>query len=104
MLVDTFAIGCDAPPISIENHGYKRLYYLLRKRANDELPSVLYRPPYLLTTITNKTGSHDVAVQYSSLHESSNDRYFVFKNNKRVYLFNRATGQVIYKNLTRDNA
>ena len=103
LLVDTFAIGCDAPPIFIENHGYKRLYYLLRKRANDELPSKLYRPPYLLTTITKKTGSHDVAEQYSSLHESSTDRYFVFKNNKRVHRINRETGQVIYKNLTRDN-
>ena len=32
------------------------------------------------------------------------DRYFVFKNNKRVHRINRETGQVIYKNLTRDNA
>ena len=103
LLVDAFAIGCDAPQIFVKNHGYNRLYYLFRKRANDELPSKLYRPPYLLTTITKQTSAYDIAEQYGSLHDSSNDRYLVFSNNKRVHRFNRETGQAIYKNLMRDN-
>ena len=102
LLVDVFAIGCDAPPVFVKNHGFNRLYYLFRKRANEELPSKLYRPPYLLTTITKQTSAYDIVEQYGSLHDSSNDRYLVFNNNKRVHRFNRETGQVTYKNLMRE--
>lgn len=102
-LVDAFSIGCDAPPIFVKNHGYNRLYYLFKKRANDKLPSKLYRPPYLLTTITKQTGVYDIAEQYGTLHDSSNARYLVFDNGRRVHRFNRETGQVTYKNLMRDS-